>query len=132
MLRVSDVMTNSVVTLSPEMTLAEAANTLSTIGVSGAPVCDDAERVVGVFSQSDVVKLDGPAPEGSLVRHLMTAKVISVGVDESLEVAIASLAANGVHRLMVLDGQGQLAGIITPMDVVKAIAKGRLVVRAPG
>ena len=132
MLRVRDVMTHSVVTLSPEMSLAEAMGTLSTIGVSGAPVCDAAGQVVGVFSQSDVVKLDGSVPTGARVEALMTAKVLSVGLDEGLEAAIGALAKHGVHRLMVLDAEGGLSGIITPMDVVRAIARGKLVVQEPG
>ena len=61
----------------------------------------------------------------------MTAKVLSLGLDEGLEAAIEALAKHGVHRLMVLDAEGGLAGIITPMDVVRAIARGRLVVQEP-
>ncbi len=130
MLLVSDVMTHSVVTLAPEMSLGDAAATLSTLAVSGAPVCDAEGHVVGVFSKSDVLKLDGSTAEGANVGALMTAKVASIGASEPLKTAIARMAATGVHRLVVLGEDGHLAGIITPMDVIKAIASGKL--PAPG
>lgn len=126
MLLVSDVMTHSVVTLAPEMSLGDAAATLSTMGVSGAPVCDVEGHVVGVFSKSDVLKLDGSTAEGARVGALMTAKVASIRDSEPLKAAIEQMAAAGVHRLIVIGADGHLAGIITPMDVIKALASGKL------
>jgi len=126
MLLVSDVMTHSVVTLTPEMSLGEAAATLSTLGVSGAPVCDAEGHVVGVFSTSDVLKLDGSTAAGARVGALMTPEVISIGASDPLKAAIARMAERGVHRLVVLGEDGHLAGIITPMDVVKAVARGAI------
>lgn len=130
MLRVSDVMTHSVVTLLPEMTLAQAAATLSTIGVTGAPVCDQEGRLIGVFSQSDVVKLDGPIAAEAKVADSMTRAVHTVRASDPLQAALGSMAAHGVHRLPVLDEDGHIAGIITPMDLVRAIASGRIQVPA--
>lgn len=130
MLRVSDLMTHSVVTLLPEMTLAQAAATLSTIGVTGAPVCDEEGRLIGVFSQSDVVKLDESIVEGARVADTMTRAVHTVRASDPLQAALGSMATHGVHRLPVLDDEGHLAGIITPMDVVRAIASGRMQVPA--
>lgn len=130
MLRVSDLMTHSVVTLLPEMTLAQAAATLSTIGVTGAPVCDEEGRIVGVFSQSDVARLDGSIAAGATVGDTMTRTVLTVRASDPLQAALGSMATHGVHRLPVLDDDGHLAGIITPMDVVRAIAGGRIQVPA--
>jgi predicted transcriptional regulator len=126
MVRVSDLMTHSVVTLAPEMSLGEAATTLATMGVSGAPVCDAGGHVVGVFSKSDVVKLDGSIPPVATVQALMTAAVVSVRSSAPLTAAIALFAEKGVHRLMVLGEDDQLEGILTPMDIVRAIAAGKL------
>lgn len=130
MVRVSDVMTHSVVTLLPEMTLAQAAATLSTIGVTGAPVCDGEGRLIGIFSQSDVVKVDGSIAAGATIADTMTRTVLTVRASDPLKAAIGSMAAHGVHRLPVLDEDGHIAGIITPMDLVRAIAGGRIPVPA--
>lgn len=126
MLRVHEIMTHSVVVLAPEMPLSQASATLSTMGVSGAPVCDAAGHMVGVFSKSDVVKLDGTVPERATVGELMTRAVASVRPSDPLKAAIALMAERGLHRLVVLGDDDQIAGILTPMDVVKAIAAGRI------
>jgi len=49
-------MTRSVVSLSPDMTLAQAAERLAEHGISGAPVVDGSGRVVGLLSESDVLR----------------------------------------------------------------------------
>ena len=131
MLRVSDLMMPSVVTLTPEMSIGEASRTLATMGVSGAPVCDADGRIIGVFSKSDVVKLDGSIPPVATVRALMTAAVVSVRLSVPLAAAIALFADKGVHRLLVVAEDGQLEGILTPMDIVKALATGKLTIVDP-
>ena len=66
MLLVSEIMTRSIVTLAKKTTLDEAAMTLANMGVSGAPVCDENGRVLGVFSKSDVVmKVSGGSAQGT-------------------------------------------------------------------
>ena len=61
MLRVRDVMTLDVVTVSPDLTLREAAETLATAGVTGLPVVAGNE-VVGVVSASDLALFAADAP----------------------------------------------------------------------
>jgi predicted transcriptional regulator len=48
--------------------------------------------------------------------------VISVGADEPLDRAIQLMAFEGVHRLVVLDSDRQLVGIISSMDILKDLA----------
>ena len=129
MLLVSDLMTHSVVTLTPEMSLAQATSTLATMDVSGAPVCDAEGRAVGVFSKSDIIKLDGSVRPAATVGELMTAAVVGIRPSDPIAAAIDLMARRGVHRLMVLDEDGAVAGILTPMDIVKAVASGKLPVQ---
>lgn len=53
---VKDIMTRSVVTLRPNMTLREASKVLFENHVSGAPVVDDSGAIVGVLAESDILK----------------------------------------------------------------------------
>jgi len=129
MLLVSDLMTHSVVTLTPEMSLAQATSTLATMDVSGAPVCDAEGRAVGVFSKSDIIKLDGSVRPAATVGELMTAAVVAIRPSDPIASAIDLMARRGVHRLMVVDEDGAVAGILTPMDIVKAVASGKLPVQ---
>jgi predicted transcriptional regulator len=128
MLVVSDVMTRSVVTLTPGTPLQEAALTLANMGVSGAPVCDEQGRVIGVFSKSDIAsKLSEDRPlETVTVGELMTSIVFSVRPENPLRTAIWLMVYENVHRVMVTDEGEQIVGIVTPMDVLKAIVAGKM------
>lgn len=132
MLTVSDIMTESVVTLTTGTPIREAATTLANMGVSGAPVCDTEGRLLGVLSKSDITsKLgDGAATEACTVDDLMTSLVFSVRPGDPLKTAIWLMVYENVHRLMVTDDDAQIVGIVTPMDVCKAIVSGKL--QAPG
>jgi predicted transcriptional regulator len=134
MLIVRELMTESVVTLSKDTPLSEAATTLANMGVSGAPVCDEGGRAIGVFSKSDVVSklVEGSPGEDPPVGSLMTPIVFAVKASDPLKTAIALMVAEGVHRLMVIDDEGKVIGILTPMDVLKAIDAGKLPVAGLG
>lgn len=128
MLLVRDLMTRSVLTLTADTVLTEAAGTLTNMGVSGAPVCDDTGHVIGVFSKSDLVtKVGVGAVQQSItVGDLMTPIVFSVRPSDLLSTAIKLMVAENVHRLMVITEDEQLVGILTPMDVLKAINEAKL------
>lgn len=128
MLLVSDIMTRSVLTLASGTPVVEAAMTLSNMSVSGAPVCDEKGRLVGVFSKSDIAaKLGGePLTNDVTVGDLMTTLVFAVRPTDPLKTAIWLMVFENVHRLMVTDASEQLVGIVTPMDVCKAIVEGKL------
>ena len=125
---VRDIMTSSVLTLAPDMTLKDAAASLATLGVSGAPVCDAKGECIGVFTKSDVV---GPMGDGHIdlscpIKSFMTAKPLTVSANAEVHEAVHVMADQGVHRLMVLDESGVLVGIVTPMDVLRGISSGKL------
>ena len=127
MLKVAELMSESVLTLSPDSTLGEATQTLATLGVSGAPVIE-ADRLVGVFSKSDIVDdlSDGEINMNDLVGRTMSRRVITVAPDDDVKVAIRRFAEDGVHRVVVVSDSGSVVGIITALDIVKALHAGRL------
>lgn len=128
MLLVRDIMTESVLVLTENTALMEAATTLSNMGVTGAPVCDPQGRVIGVVSKSDIIArlTDGRSSTELHVGDLMTTKVFSVRPDETLGRAVKQMVAENVHRIMVVDEEHKLLGILTPMDVLKALVNGTL------
>lgn len=127
MLKVAELMSESVLTLSPDSTLGEATQTLVILGVSGAPVIE-ADRLVGVFSKSDIVDdlSDGEINLNDLVGRTMSRRVITVAPDDDVKVAIRRFAEDGVHRVVVVSDSGSVVGIITALDIVKALHAGRL------
>lgn len=128
MLKVADLMTTSVVTLSPDDSLAQAASTLASLGVSGAPVCDREQRVVGVFSKSDVVDklIDAQAAGHARVGDHMSSVPVTLRADDTIEASVKIMAERMIHRVVVLDSAGKLVGILSPLDVLRAVHQGRM------
>ena len=54
----------------------------------------------------------------------MNPDVVSLYADDPALAAVSEMATRNIHRIVVLGADGQLAGIVTPMDVVRAVARG--------
>jgi predicted transcriptional regulator len=127
MAKVSDLMSQSVLTLSPDSTLYEAAETLANLGVSGAPVVEN-DKLVGVFSKSDIVVdlSDGEIDLSDLVSKTMSREPLTIRPEADVSEAVRLFAETKVHRLVVVDASGAVVGIVTPLDIVRALHEGRL------
>lgn len=127
---VAEIMTIGVVSLRAKESVQRAARRLTEIGAEGAPVQDAAGRVFGMVSKSDLVD---PSQSGSrTVEDVMSPVVLAVSVADEVMTAVRRMAETGAHRLLVLDALDQPVGIVTPMDVLKALADGRLTLRDGG
>lgn len=124
-LRVRDIMTTDLVTLSPGATVTEAARTLTENRVSGAPVVERG-RIIGVLSTTDLVDNQlrptrGPEPS---VADVMTHVIWAVRPGDAAVLAVRLMLTERVHRALVVDDEGRLLGILTPLDVLRAITEG--------
>lgn len=124
MLRVRDIMTQGVVSLAPERTLESARWTFASAHVSGAPVRDRAGRVIGVLSKSDLVDPVQGGSQAETVGEAMTSAVWAMQPDDPAIDAVRLMLEQDVHRILVLEGPGKLVGIVTSMDVLRAISRG--------
>jgi IMP dehydrogenase len=102
----------------PDATLGHLLAKMEQYGVSGAPVVDENDRVIGIVTNRDVqfeTDLDRP------VRELMTPadRLVTVPVGTSLEEAVKLLHARRIEKLPVVDENGVLRGLITVKDVRK-------------
>lgn len=124
MLKVRDIMTPTVVSVCVGDSAASVADTLAVIGISGVPVRDDKGALVGVLSQSDLInpRLPGSARHPK-VEDLMTADVLAVHADDPALDAAAKMAAHDIHRIFVVGADRQLVGVVTALDIVKAVAR---------
>ena len=121
MASVRDIMEPNVFWVADDMPLKRAAEALAERQISGAPACTRDGTVVGMLTKTDLTEFYGAANEQRLVRDVMTPELLVVGSEAPIERAIELMAFEGVHRLLVLDG-GRLAGIVTSMDVLRALA----------
>jgi CBS domain-containing protein len=121
MTTVRDIMEPNVFWFADDTPLRRAAEALAERQISGAPVCAREGCVVGMLSKTDLTEFYGAANDARLVREVMTPEVVAVGPDDPIERVIELMAFEGVHRLLVLES-GQLAGIVTSMDVLRTLA----------
>jgi CBS domain-containing protein len=127
-LKVREFMAPHAVTIQAEASLSQVAQTLAEYDVSGLPVVDRGGAVIGVISQTDIVRLRaGSMPtsgwHGLLVRDLMTHPAITVRASASLHEAARLMTEHHVHRLVVVAKRdGGPIGVISESDVVREIA----------
>ncbi|HUJ16714.1 MAG TPA: CBS domain-containing protein [Nitrospirota bacterium] len=140
---VRDVMTKRVVTISRTADIHEAARLLSENRVSGMPVVDDRNVVIGVISEADILMLAGlheghtfrdilhrimgePVPArkaGNTVGQVMSFPPITSKADDDVSEVAKLLDERRIKRLPVVDDEGRLIGIISRADIVRAIGK---------
>jgi CBS domain-containing membrane protein len=125
MLKIGDIMSRDVLTLPPDMPAHDAAAALAQRGISGAPVVDTSGRLVGILSLTDLTDPERrPRTSACTVGHLMTPALLTLHDSDLAMNAVRLMVREQIHRVVVLDDDGQLAGIVTPADIVRALAAG--------
>jgi CBS domain-containing protein len=144
---VEQVMTRSVITVTPETPISEVARLLVEHAISGMPVVDRDGRVVGVVSEGDVLvkeagrraparrtlaRFRGPDRKASAYRskveaatagEMMTSPALTFEPFRAVRTAAEVMTTNEVNRLPVVDSDGRLLGIVTRADLVRAFVR---------
>lgn len=116
-MKVAEVMTTRVITVTEKQTKQQAARLLSEYRISGLPVVNEDNAVVGVVTEYDII-----SKQGRTVGEIMTRGVISVTPDTDLDDVGHMLVHERIKRLPVLD-QGRLVGIVSRADLVREVAR---------
>ena len=124
---VQSLMTSRPVVVSEEDGVAAVAELLAGYEITGLPVVDADDRLIGVISQTDLVRLRGSTLpwrgwHGLMVRDLMTTPAKTISGSASLDEAARRMTAEHVHRLIVVDGRRTPIGVISESDIVREIA----------
>ncbi|HET7338850.1 MAG TPA: CBS domain-containing protein [Candidatus Dormibacteraeota bacterium] len=119
--KIADVMVEDVVTVAPNEPYHRLVEQLWIHGISGLPVVDDAGSLVGMVSESDLLRHQGNRPE--LARDLMTTPVVTVQDSAGLGDAAATMLSRGLKRLPVVDAGGKLVGIVSRADLLKVFLR---------
>jgi CBS domain-containing protein len=121
-MKIKDVMTSEVVTVSPEASLKSAAGLLAEYRVSGLPVVDSAGAVLGVISEADILLKEVGDP-ALTAEQAMTSPARTIGPDRPVTEAAKRMLGESVNRLPVVDEDGNLIGIVTRADLVRAFVR---------
>lgn len=154
-MRVADIMTRDVLSVPPDASVREVAALMLDRRISGVPVVDAEQRVVGVVSEGDLIRRpeietepadrgwlsifvsaeerarDFVKSHGRLAREVMTLPAICVAPDTPLEEAVRIMERQRIKRLPVVE-QGKLAGMITRADVVRALLERKPALSSAG
>lgn len=141
----ADVMSRSVVAISPDAPLAQAVRLMVNNRVSGLPVIDAGGRPVGMLTEGDLLRrvetgTEGEAPgwfagffipgrlaaqyvltHGRLVSEVMTSDVMSVTEETPLLDVVALMRRKRIKRLPVVR-EGRVVGIVSRADLVRVVA----------
>ncbi|WP_326632961.1 CBS domain-containing protein [Streptomyces sp. NBC_01744] len=138
---VDDVMTKTVVTVTPDAQFKEIAAAMERWKVTAVPVIEGEGRVVGVVSEADLLpkeefheqspgmiedmrRLGDIAKAGSVqAKDLMTSPAVTVKPDAPLPQAARLMADQQVKRLPVVDADGSLKGIVSRADLLKVFLR---------
>ena len=149
---VSEVMAKAIMMVSDAMPLSYAAKVMAEQNVAGLPVTDATGALTGVISWSDVMRalnkrpetekvkfeLDfyGPAPPSGLLGNVptlellpgtvaehMSTLLVAVSEEVSVRHAASVMTRGNVHRVLVIDDAGNLAGLVSAVDIVRCIAE---------
>ncbi|MFE0646993.1 CBS domain-containing protein [Streptomyces sp. NPDC059534] len=112
-MKVGGLMTDDVVSAVPATSFKAMAKLLAERDISGVPVVDEDDHVVGVVSESDLL-----ARDDRTARDLMTRPAITVHAEETVADAARLMVRRGVERLPVVDEEERLVGIVTRRDLL--------------
>lgn len=118
-MKIREVMTDSVVRIHPEESVAVAARTLARYNIGMLPVCAGDGRVCGVVTDRDLVTrcvAAGRLPGSTTVRDVMTSTVISVRPDMDTGSAAHLMGHQQIRRLPVVEN-GRLCGMVSLGDL---------------
>jgi CBS domain-containing protein/anti-sigma regulatory factor (Ser/Thr protein kinase) len=119
-LKIKQVMTTPVITISPETTMGELKEILRTRRISGTPVMDGG-GLVGIVSIEDLIKALVEGEIDAKVSERMTPEVVTLRAEDSVIEAVKKFSELSFGRLPVLDEEGHLVGIITSVDITRGL-----------
>ncbi|MEU3253380.1 CBS domain-containing protein [Streptomyces sp. NPDC006997] len=110
------VMVGDVVTADRDTPLQDVVRRLRDHRVSGLPVVDEDDRVVGVVAERDLVLRD---PDGGTAAGVMSAPAVTVHAEAPVPEAARLMAEHGVKRLPVVDEEDRLVGMVTRRELLQ-------------
>jgi CBS domain-containing protein len=120
-MRCDEVMTREVETIAPTATVLDAARRMRDLDIGFLPVCQSDDTPVGTLTDRDIVVRAGAEerPLHTPVEEVMTGEVIACRPSDDLERAEELMRTNQVSRVLVVDDDGRIAGVISLADIAR-------------
>lgn len=125
---VSDVMTRSPITAKRDDPIRDYIRYFVEQRIRGIPVVDDEGRPLGILTASRVLDALAQKSEAAKVGELMTGDVPIVEEDDDVHDVIREMITSNLGRVLVIDPEGRLTGIVTRTDILRRIASLDLII----
>lgn len=125
---VGGLMASDPIVVWPDTPVPDVADLLDRSGITGVPVVDWSGYLVGVVSQTDLLRVrasDNLSADWPRLcaRHIMRQQAITVTIDTTVEQAVRLMDSHHVHRLVVVGDDGESPiGILSATDLVRSMA----------
>src|SRR5688572_16695611 len=119
-MKIRDIMTPGVECISPNESIAEAAERMRKLDVGSLPVCGDENKLVGIITDRDItIRATAHAcdPCCTSVADVMTPDIVTCFEDEDVQVVVDSMESKQIRRLAVLNRDKKLVGIVSLGDL---------------
>ena len=144
-MELKDIMTRNVTTIPQDMNVRDAAKMLVKMEISGLPVVDEENMLVGMITEKDIIRMALPKyveklgslaytfdmvpfsktlaeADKVLVKEIMRKKVITTTVDTSIPEVARIMIVKQVRRIPILDPEdNRMIGIVARHDIVKEV-----------
>ena len=120
-MKLREIMTNPVVRIHPEETVAVAARMLEHNNIGSLPVCGSDGRLCGMVTDRDLVTrclAAGKSPQTTIVREVMTTKIYVGRPDMEVSLAAGLMGREQIRRLPVMEN-GRLCGLVSLGDLAR-------------
>ena len=117
-----DEMKKDVTFVHPDKSVRYAGQILKAVGI-GCMLVIDKDKIVGILTERDItqkVVADGLNPEKTLVRDIMSRKIISLSQDNTIEDVVDLMEEKGIKKLPIIE-DGRILGIVTMTDMLRTL-----------
>lgn len=124
MVKARDIMTRDAQCIDETATLTQAAEKLRELDVGAMPICGEDDRLKGMITDRDIVVkclAVGKDPNTMTAGEIGDGKPVTIGADDSITEAIATMKEHQIRRLPVIDNH-QLIGMIAQADIARSIS----------
>jgi len=118
-MKLRDIMTNPVIRIGPEESVAVAARTLTHYNIGAMPVCGSDGKLCGMITDRDIVTrclAAGRSPSTTSVKDIMTTKLYVARPEMDASVAAGLMGREQIRRLPVMEN-GKLCGMVSLGDL---------------
>ncbi|MDY0327659.1 MAG: EAL domain-containing protein [Arcobacteraceae bacterium] len=122
----ADVMIKDVITMTPEYTLSDAAATMMHHRISCLVIVDDFNLPIGIITERDMVQYAKQSKNMVILKDVMSSPLRTVNTTDSLSFSVNLMEELKIRRLVVVNNDGSLAGIITRHDVLKSMQSKKI------